>query len=283
MIDVPSGLSELGGFLPNFNINWGQIIQLILAIVLLFFFIIAIYLLRKKSPIKRFPTVVLIHEILKDEKTVPILTAGRRVGKLSEFQEYELKNGDMTQPFSLRDLQALPNGKKFLELDKLEDGRYIPHRDVFKETKNENLKVMVDDPDNPGKQIEGNLEHAINLYDFELTQNDINHTIDQIRRDIEKFSLPGFWNKYGKEFLLIIFMFTMSMGIYIYGQQVLVPMIDRGTSISQQNAQATADFKNVTYQIMESMERQNIQNQYILILMARLLNVSIPGNGTVIT
>lgn len=281
---LPTQIDQFGQALNFPGFDFGGIAQAVGIGILLIAIIGLIIVFKKKNPIKSYPTTVLVHEILKDGKPYPYLTKGRRVGKYSEFQEYELKNGDKTQAFSFRDLSVLPNGKKFLELDKLEDGRYIPHKSNFKGTIQKTTKVMVPNPMDPKKMVEKDLEYAVNLYDLEANQDDVNHTIEQIRRDIKQFSATGFWNKYGFQIIVVMAIFANAMLTYVAIQYGVIPINNQGGEIARQNAITMERFENVTTQWFEYQTRLSQERQHELVLFARFLNVSLDGiNGTVIT
>lgn len=284
---MPQGVDQLFQGI-NVGFDFAGIFQAVGIGILILGFVVAIYFFRKRSPIKRFPTKVLVYEILKDGKPYPYFTQGRRVGKYSDFQEYELKNGDRTQAFSLRDMTALPNGKKLLILDKLEDGRYIPHKSRLTETKKEIRKIWVDVPNpmDPKKTIkqEKELEYAVNLWDMEIKQDDINHTIEQIRRDIKQFSLTGFWSKYAIPIIIVMAIFANAMLVYISMQYGVLPTLDRVSGTVQAMERNQERQENMTAQWLQSQERQNQQRQQELMIFARILNVSLDGvvDGTVI-
>lgn len=213
------------------------------------------YMFFRKNPLKKFTVTVKVNEHLKNGKLYTYFTAGRLTGRFGEFREYQLKNGDRTRVPSYSDLSPMGGGKFFLELDKFEDGRYGPHRDEYKEAKNEkgkDVEVIEGKPGilgiggTPDQKTEKEKEYAVALYNTDMNHDDINWLTQTIFQNIAKFSEGSFLAKYGKDIAMVLIIFAGVIFIYASVQYGLIPITKEVEAIAGTNVVFAQTWANTT-------------------------------------
>lgn len=272
-----AGPSDVGAFFgnifPSGSGGSGGMGYLVLPVAI-FIILIAAYLFLKKNPIKSYPVMVKVNEHLKNGDIVPSWTKGRSIGKLGEFQQYELANGEKTAVPGYVNLQRMGRGF-FLELDKFDNGRYIPHDDKFVEEKTIQ-KIKVIDPDT--KQ-EKEMEMSVAAYTASLKVSETNWLTQTIKENIALFQENTFWKKHGIEIVLMILIFASLMLVYVSVQYGVIPILDKGEKIQAGTASIVAQFNNITDKWIAHEEYQDNIIAEIVRQLAALRGV----NATIIT
>jgi hypothetical protein len=270
--------------LPKIDVSGSG--NVVVVALLMLFVVVAGYIFIKKNPLKKFPVTVKVNEHLKNGQINPEWTSGRSVGKVGEFQEYELKNGDKTKVPGYAKLERM--GKKFfLELDKMDDGRYIPHVDRYVKEEpagkvQETEVFSWPDPMDPKKTITKTetkeKELALASYEVSLTHDDTNWLIQTIRENMAKFSDNSFWSKYGFQLSIMIIIFASMMLLYVAVQYGAIPVIDRAEKMAGANGEIVKLWANETD---KWIEHENTQTNLMLTIVKMLSEIR-GINGTVI-
>lgn len=289
MPEIPNQVSDaFGTFIPQMP-DVGGLGNIIVILIFALICGLAVIIFFKKNPLKKYGVVVKVNEHLKNGERNTVWTEGRSLGKIGEFREYELKNGDKTKKVSYKDLVKMTGGKFFLELDKFEDGRYIPHRDryVAVDTKTPDQieeYIEVPNPDNPEKTIKQKVlvdkekQYAQALYQADINHDDVNHLVQTIKENLLAFGSSSFWSKYGLPVFFIVGTFAMLMLIYVTVQYGAVPIIDGLKDVTGSIQGTVAIQQNITD---KWLQQQQIQNEVTQQLIAELRATR--TGGTVIT
>ncbi len=193
-----------------------------IGLLILFFGGVIIFL--RFNPFAKFPVYVQINRRRKDGKRVVAFTNAKRIGKVGDEQEYELKNKQKISAQDFKHIDILANGKEFLELDELEDGRFEPHK------------------------------HNVDEKTVKMDYDDSNYIVWKMRKNFEKFREQGFWDKWGIHIMTISAIFAIGFLLYITVQYGLMPLIDQGAGIASANRDFIIRQQNITRDWMDFME-----------------------------
>lgn len=193
-------LEDILMFFPKLPFSIGQIVGIIIASLIV---IVGFIFFIKVQPFKKFPVKVKINKIRKDGKKLIRFTKARRIVTTDGEQEYELKSGEKIPAQSFINIDVMVSGKEFIELDELENNRFVPH--------------------NPEKNIKKQI--------LEMTYDDVNYTIWKLRKNIERFKRKGFWERYGTTIIVVMSLIVSGFLIYIVMQYGILPTIAQGNVI----------------------------------------------------